>query len=235
LQIAVSDFVRDGLLEAGCEPTHCHTVLNGIDLNAWHPDRGRHAVRAELAVAPSTPVVVTVCRLFEEKGVKSLILALDKVRTQVPSATLVVVGADPDPGQRHVGELRELVGQLGLDDFVTFTGRRAVVEGLLAASDIFAMPSFEEPFGLVYAEAMAMKRPVVALDNGGTREVVVHGVNGLLSQPGDIDGLAANLALLIADPELRRRLGDAARRLVEQRFTTDRVAADVSAVYLLVA
>jgi glycosyltransferase involved in cell wall biosynthesis len=97
------------------------------------------------------------------------------------------------------------------------------------------MPSFEEPFGLVFAEAMAMELPVVALRNGGTLEVVAEGRTGLLSDPGDGDALAANLATLLDDPDLRRRMGAEGRRCVEDRFTIDRMAADTEDVYRSVA
>ena len=77
--------------------------------------------------------------------------------------------------------LREQARELGIEKNVIFTGPRSDIAELLAACDVFALPSFEEPFGLVFAEAMAMKRPVVALANGGTPEVVEHGKCGLLS------------------------------------------------------
>ena len=89
--------------------------------------------------------------------------------------------------------------------------QRSDIAELLAACDVFALPSFEEPFGLVFAEAMAMKRPVVALANGGTPEVVEHGKCGLLSPPGDIDALAANLIRLLDNPELRTQFGEHGR------------------------
>ena len=96
-------------------------------------------------------------------------------------------------------ELAALADELGVDDSVVFTGRRSDVARLMAAADVFAMPSLEEPFGLVYLEAMAMRLPVVALDSGGTPEVVEHGRSGLLSAPGDIDALAANIVELLSD------------------------------------
>jgi glycosyltransferase involved in cell wall biosynthesis len=83
----------------------------------------------------------------------------------------------------------------------------------------------------VFAEAMAMKRPVVALDNGGTPEVVRHGETGLLSRPGDIEALASNLSLLLADPSLRARMGDAGRRNVEARFTPAELARGIERIY----
>jgi glycosyltransferase involved in cell wall biosynthesis len=78
---------------------------------------------------------------------------------------------------------------------------------------------------------MAMKRPVVALDNGGTPEVVEHGKSGLLSPPGDAEALAANLLALVRDPALRARMGEYGRQQVEQRFSPGRMAEDVGRVY----
>ena len=105
----------------------------------------------------------------------------------------------------------------------------------MAAADVFAMPSTGEPFGLVFAEAMAMRLPVVGLDDGGTPEVVEHGRSGLLSRHGDIDGLAANLLTLIRNPALRAEMGEYGHRQVEIRFTTERAATEISQLYPLVA
>ena len=108
---------------------------------------------------------------------------------------------------------------------------RSDIAALMAACDVFSLPSFEEPFGLVFAEAMAMKRPVVALTNGGTPEVVEHGKCGLLSPPGDIDALAANLLTLLDDAALRAQFGEYGRSRVEQHFTPQRMASDFAALY----
>jgi glycosyltransferase involved in cell wall biosynthesis len=121
--------------------------------------------------------------------------------------------------------------ELGVAENVIFLGHRSDVARLMAAADIFTMPSLEEPFGLVFLEAMAMKLPVVALSSGGTPEVVVHGTTGLLSGPGDSVRLGEHLAALIRDPALRRRMGTAGRQRVELYFTTTRMAADSAMVY----
>jgi glycosyltransferase involved in cell wall biosynthesis len=78
---------------------------------------------------------------------------------------------------------------------------------------------------------MAMKRPVVALNNGGTPEVVDHGKTGLLAPPGDIPALAQHLLTLIRDPGLRARMGEQGRREVESRFSAQRMARDVEQLY----
>ncbi|MET0577432.1 MAG: glycosyltransferase family 4 protein, partial [Ilumatobacteraceae bacterium] len=118
---------------------------------------------------------------------------------------------------------------------VRFLGRRGDVGAVMAAADIFAMPSHEEPFGLVFLEAMAMERPVVALADGGTLEVVDHDRNGLLSSWKDADQLVANLSTLIADPARRAAMGECGRHHVIERFTVQRMAADVAALYRRIA
>ena len=102
-----------------------------------------------------------------------------------------------------------------------------------AACDVFALPSFEEPLGLVFLEASAMKKPVVALNNGGAPEVVEHGASGLLSAPGDQAALTNNLLTLLRAPGVRVRMGEYGRRQVEARFTPERLARDVEQLYAL--
>jgi glycosyltransferase involved in cell wall biosynthesis len=93
------------------------------------------------------------------------------------------------------------------------------------------MASFEEPFGLVFAEAMAMRRPVVSLDSGGAPEVVRHGETGLLSAPRDLPSMTANILTLLRDPALRATMGENGRRRVEAEFTPRRMASDAERLY----
>jgi glycosyltransferase involved in cell wall biosynthesis len=174
---------------------------------------------------------VSVARLFRWKGHFELLGALAQVKCKYPNVRLAVVGSDypDDSGTTQI--LKEHARELGIGENVVFTGQRSDVDLLLAACDVFSLPSFEEPFGLVFAEAMAMKRPVVALTNGGTPEVVEHGKCGLLSAPGDIDALAANLVQLLDDPALRTQFGEYGRSRVEQHFTPQRMASEFAALY----
>jgi L-malate glycosyltransferase len=233
--IAISQFVKHTLAASGHPGRTTHVVLNAIDLDRWEPDVGRDEARAELGIPDGAPVVVTVCRLFEAKGPEQLIRAIAIVRDELPDVRLVIVGDDGPEQGRYTSHLAEVAAGLGLTDQVLFLGRRSDVPRLMAAADVFAMPSFDEPFGLVYLEAMAMERPVVALTNGGTPEVVVDGVTGLLSEPGDMEALAGNLVRLLRDPSLRKQMGGHGRRRVEEHFTADRMAADAAQVYRLVA
>jgi glycosyltransferase involved in cell wall biosynthesis len=229
--IGVSKFVAESLVAGGYAPSRVHAVLNAIDPAAWDPSLDPSSGRRSLGVDPSAPLVVSVSRLFYWKGHTELIRALALVKRDFPTVRLAIVGADYPPGSGATAKLRETAAECGVADSVSFAGQRNDIDALLAASDVFALPSHEEPFGLVYAEAMAMKRPVVAVDKGGTPEVVEHGETGLLSPLGDVPALAANLARLLGDPSLRARMGEAGRRSVEDRFTPARLAADVESVY----
>jgi glycosyltransferase involved in cell wall biosynthesis len=233
--IAISDFVKGSLVSSGHERRTTHVVLNAIDVDDWQPGVGRDEIRRELGLPETAPVLVTVCRLFGAKGPEQLIRALAIVRQEQPDVRLLIVGDDGPMQGSYERQLADLVHELGLDDHVVFTGRRSDVPRLMAAADVYAMPSFDEPFGLVFLEAMAMQRPVVALDNGGTPEVVEHGRNGLLSAPGDVEAFAANVLVLLRDPELREQMGRFGRRRVEERFTIGRMAQDTASVYRLVA
>ena len=102
---------------------------------------------------------------------------------------------------------------------------------ILAASDLFTMPSFEEPFGVVFLEAMAMRKAVIAIDNGGTPEVVTHGKAGLLSPPWDVPRLADNISQLLRDPVLRRQMGEFGRSRVLEFFNPQRMARETGEVY----
>jgi glycosyltransferase involved in cell wall biosynthesis len=228
--IAISAFVGRTLSDGGLDPAKIHVVRNGIDVDRWHPETDGTAVRRELGAEATTPVLLTICRLFPEKGPGDAIEAVALVRDEFPDIRLLIVGTDVTGGW-FSAQLHQRVAELGLDANVAFLGRRGDVEELLAACDVFVMPSFEEPFGLVFCEAMAMCRPVLALADGGTVEVVEDGRTGLLSERGDHAALAANLRALLVDPERRMAMGAAGRDVVESRFTTRRMAAQVGDVY----
>jgi glycosyltransferase involved in cell wall biosynthesis len=231
--IGVSDFVARSLVQGGgYSPARTKSVLNAIDLPNWDYRTDPGSVRDELGIPRDAPLMICVARLFPAKGQAELIRALSQLHPELPKLRLMIVGQDYPPGTRYSDELRELARQLGVADNVLFTGLRSDVPRLMAASDLFAMASREEPFGLVYAEAMAMKRPVVALDNGGTPEVVEHGKSGLLAASGDTAALAANIRTLLQNPPLRQQMGEYGRQQVETRFSPGRLAEDVARVYL---
>lgn len=230
--ITVSDFVKQTLVDAGHDGRKIYPVLNGIDVDRWSEQRRTCSpgdVRRELGIPMEAATVITVCRLFPSKGPGDLIRALSELVEEAPEARLVIVGAEMQSGYR--AELERLSESLGIGARVIFTGWRSDVPRLMSAADIFAMPSIGEPLGLVYLEAMAMGLPVVALASGGVPEVVDPGVTGLLSEVGDLEGLAANLRALLRSRELRDSMGSRGRERVQQHFNSGRMARDLEVAY----
>lgn len=241
--VGVSEFVADSLVAMGYCRDKTHWVLNGLDLTRWNSqddgaldemgwsDHSDGEVRSEFGIASDVPVLACLSRLIPWKGHRELIRALAVVKRSVPDFRLLLVGSTMEGHEVYAEELRQLTQELELGESIIFAGYRRDVPRIMAASDIYAMPSFEEPFGMVYLEAMAMRKPVIALDNGGPREIVEHQKSGLLSKPEDIDHLAANIVELIGNPELCRKMGLYGRRRVEDYFTPQRMAQDMQLIY----
>ncbi|MFQ5695850.1 MAG: glycosyltransferase, partial [Terriglobia bacterium] len=150
------------------------------------------------------------------KGIEEVLLVLPRLRGQFPDVRYVVVGEGSDRPR-----LEQLARELGVADVTEFTGHLPPGELALryASCSVFVLPSTGEGFGIVFLEAMAHAKPVVAARSGGTPEVVVDGETGLLVEPGDGRALQAALTRLFADTDLRRQMGGTGRRRLEENFT----------------
>ncbi len=207
----VSDEVRRSL-GAGPWPTRGHaalpveTLYHGPEpVGSGEPDASDR-IRAELGVPRDAPLVGAVGNLKTHKGYGFLLEAAARVVRRIPDARFVVVGQGP-----LEAALRRQRDELGLQDHVTFTGYRADAPTLAGAFDVFVMSSLQEGLSIALLEAMARGRPVVVTRVGGLPEVVRDGVDGLLVPPRDVDAMADALLRLVRDPQLRARLGTAAR------------------------
>jgi glycogen(starch) synthase len=167
--------------------------------------------------------VLFVGRLERRKGVDVLLDAAAELLPDQPDVELVLVGKDTENteiGETYRAAFRRRFGDADWADRVTFAG--AVSDRELfqhyADCDVFVAPSRYESFGLVLTEAMAFGKPVIGARAGGMREVVDEGTTGLLAEPGDAESLAAELRKLITEPDLRERLGGAAREAFERQF-----------------
>jgi glycosyltransferase involved in cell wall biosynthesis len=232
---SISRFVTETIVATGTPRERVYTILNSVDPPKWDPGVDGSGIRREFAIPADAPLLVSVSRLFGQKGQRELLQALARVRHEVPGVRLLIVGADAGyvHGGSFTAELRVLAKELGVAECVVFTGQRSDIAQIMAASDVYTMPSLEEPFGLVFLEAMAMGKPVVAIDNGGTPEVVEHGRSGLLVPPMDITALARSIVKLLADPQLRTTMGAYGRARVLEYFNVQRMARDAAAAYEL--
>jgi glycosyltransferase involved in cell wall biosynthesis len=220
--VAVSEDTKRAYERQGY-PHRIEVVYNGVELDGTGPA----GLRAELGIPHDAPLVGEVGRLCDVKGQRELIEAL----TQVPDARAVLVGADLEHGGAYEADLERTAERLGVRDRVVFAGRRENAAALLAELDVFALPSWTEGLPLVVLEAMAQRRPVVATPVGGTPEVVVDGETGLLVPPRNPDALADALRRLLADADLRRRMGDAGYERVRTRFSADAMTSRMLEIY----
>jgi glycosyltransferase involved in cell wall biosynthesis len=230
---SISRFVTGTIVATGTPAERVHTVLNCVDASRWNPEARGDGIRREFGIPQDALVLASVSRLFAQKGQCELLRAFARVRSLVPNVWLLIVGADASQihGGSFTAELKALAHELGVADRVIFTGERSDIQEIMASCDVYTMPSSEEPFGLVYLEAMAMKKPVVSLDNGGTPEVVEHGQSGLLAPGGDLDALTTHIVTLLEDAQLRARMGDYGRRRVLEYFNAERMARDAGRAY----
>jgi len=211
------------------------TVPCGVDLDEFAP-ADRSAARRDLGLDESEFVVLQLGRMVPRKGVDNVIRAVAEMGERSVTRLLVVGGDAAPPGRMRSDEMQRLVDladACGIGDRVSFAGhrQRAELAAYYAACDVFVTTPWYEPFGITPLEAMASARPVIGSDVGGIRYSVVDGVTGFLVPPRDPAALADRLDHLRSDARLARAMGRAGARRVRTRFTWDRVAEDLEAVY----
>lgn len=186
-----------------------HRIPNGVDLGIYRPadPAERAAMRRGLGVAEDRVVAVCAGRLTVQKRVDLLLHAWAALsRRRHPPALLLILGDGP-----QAGELLTLARELGVTGGVGFPGAVAEVAPYLRAADLFVLSSRAEGMSNGLLEAMACGLPVVASDVGGSRDLLGQDEGGRLVPPGDADALTAALEMVAGDPDLRRKLGQAAR------------------------
>jgi sugar transferase (PEP-CTERM/EpsH1 system associated) len=220
--IAVSANVRDFCVShIGLPADKLVVIYNGVELPE-EPTSSRQEARAELGLPGDGPVVGTVSRLNPVKGVDFLIQAL----AQMDDVTLVIIGDGPERAALEV-----LAGDLGVAGRIHWAGHRRDVPHLLPALDVFVQPSLHEGLPNTVLEAMAAGLPVVATAVGGTPEVVVDGLTGVLVPPRDSSALAGAVAMLLSDQNLRHGMGQAGRERVAKHFAARRMIEQTERLY----
>jgi glycosyltransferase involved in cell wall biosynthesis len=224
--IAVSKLTADWALEIKeVSPERLRTIDNGVDLSRFRDDpAARKAVRGELGLADDAVLVGNVGRLCHAKWQGILIDALGPHLS--PKLQLAFVGIGDDEAA-----LKKQAAALPGARYIHFMGLRKDVPRVLAAFDVFCLPSRNEGLPLVIPEAMAMRLPVVSTYVGGIPLVVQEGQTGYLVQAGDVEALRKRLLELAADPALRRRLGEQGRESALARYAAERMADDYMQVY----
>jgi glycosyltransferase involved in cell wall biosynthesis len=225
--IAVSDQIRQTLVDAGVHENRIHTILNGIDPHIFHRDRTReNAIRAAMKIDPRVKVIGAIGRLEPQKRFDILLQAFARLRSARPELRLFIVG---EGGER--ANLQNIIDRLGLGNLCQLLGHRTDVVDLHHGFDLFVQSSDYEGTPNAILEAMAMETPVVATRAGGTAELIQDGVHGLLLTPGDSAQLADAMALALSEPIATAQRTAAARQRVELEFSFDQRLRAVEAIY----
>jgi len=219
---AISPAVKQRLIDGGVPAEKISVIWSSVDPAGLQVNVPREETRRALGFEDETPVALTLCSLVERKGIDVLLQAL----ALQPDIVLWIGGDGPERSA-----LEALAGELKLESRVRFLGRRADKADLLAACDLFVLPSRAEGLGVAALEAMALARPVVASAVGGLGEVVVDGETGLLVPPEDPQALSHALHELGGDSALRAQLGEAGAARAREHFLAERMVHDYEKLY----
>lgn len=227
--VAISEAVRESMIDRQeVPPARITVVLNGIspvDPSTLLPAA---TVRQNLGLSAATPLIVCMARLEREKNIETLIAAMPKVLAQVPDAQCVILG---DGARFDALHAQIIASGAKVSSNVRLLGFRSDALSILAAADIFVLPSLAEPFGLAIVEAMALGKPVIATRAGGPREIVTHGQTGLVVTPEDPAELSAALLTLLLDRPLRESMAAAGIVRFRNHFTAERMSRGMLTLY----
>ena len=228
--LTVSEKVRSYALNHDhLPPERVETLYNGVDLEALDAKAAEVDARLSLGLKTTSLVISTLANIRYVKGIDVLARAAARVCFACPDAVFLVVGGVLEPGAFR--KLQSLVDSLGIKDNFRFLGAMPNPYPVLAASDIFCLPSRTEGFSNALIEAMGSRLACVATRVGGNAEALTDGVNGFLVESEDADAMGNRLLRLLRDPNLRRGMGQAARQTVESHFSMSAMMARLTGIY----
>ena len=228
LIICVSEFIKQKLMDLGCEEKKLEVNYLGISEGRIAPNKEKDAEQIKL---------ICVAALREEKGHLYLLEAVKQAKNRFQDIRLYLVGdGEIKP------ELVQTAEELGLADHVKFLGWKSEHEvfELLAGADIYVQHSIrfksdrhwkEEALSISLVEAASMGLPLVATNIGGIPEVCIHGYNGLLSEERDVRSMAENIIYFIENPDARWHYGQMGRKLVSEKFDESQVLQQLESIY----
>jgi teichuronic acid biosynthesis glycosyltransferase TuaC len=216
--ICISDKVAERVVDGAGASASTRVIYNGVDTQMFSPSSTDCLSNTILSVGNLIPI----------KGHELLLRALGAVLPRYPHISCEIIGDGPER-QRLAG----LASDCEIADKVQFLGRqsREHVAEAMRRCVLFALPSRYEGLGCVYLEAMSAEKPVIACRGQGIDEIIRHGSNGWLIDPGNLHELIAGLSVLLQNLKLRQQLGEAGRRTIFQGFTSSHQAAQLMLLY----
>jgi glycosyltransferase involved in cell wall biosynthesis len=206
-------------------PAERLTVIhNGVDTALFSPEVDGTKVRREWGIEPDELLIGNVARLTRWKGQHELVHAFSMLKSDFPQARLVLVGSPVFDSDAYEQELKELTRRSGIEERVIFAGYRWDLPQVLAALDIFVHSSIEKDTSpLAVVSAMSAGKAIVSTNVGGVAELFDEG-EALLVRPSDAEGMASSLRILLSNPQLRSKMGQAARCKAERSLSLSQFA-----------
>ena len=208
------------------------TIMNGVDLKKFNPKTDKHNFLEKYHIPDDHQVVMMTSRICPGKGHETFLEAAQRVKQAQDKVFFVIVGDVPDENEiGRLARLKELCEELDLSSHVVFTGFIEDIPQALAACDLFILAAEAEPCGRVLFEAMAMGKPVIATNTGGTPEIVEDHQTGRLLPPGNPELLADAILNLLNQPEEAKAMGEKGRQRVTDHFSIEKHVRETEKIY----
>lgn len=226
--VAVSENLKNDISKyEKINPEKIKVVINGIDEEKFKKKVDKEKKMKEIGILnSSSPILGFVGRLSPEKGITYLIKAMKPLIKEFPNILLLIAGEG-----YLLKDLRKESSELDTEHNIRFLGPRSDIHEILGILDIFVLPSLREGLPLVLLEAAAAALPIVVSDVGGVRQVVNDGINGLIVEPQDVNGLYSAIRQLAINNKMRKEFGNKSLDLFENNFTIDKMMRKYDDIY----
>ena len=231
-KIVVSNAVKQRMIEKKIKDRNIVVIYNGVDLEEFDSQVEVDSTIIEKYEISSKHILIgMVGRIVPWKGYDDYILAAKEVTTVIPESRFMIVGSY-DESDSYITKLKKIILDLELKDKVIFIGYQYNIVPIYRSLSLLVLASWEEPLSRTCFEAMALRKPVIATNTGGTPEVIYDRINGLLVPPHNSNALANAIISILKDKELAKKLGLAGRKIVEQKFLISNHVRQVQDLYV---
>lgn len=225
--ITVSESITNDVIKYDkIDPSKILVIPNGVDTVKFAPREKSEKICKDLSIKEKDKIIGFVGRLVPAKGIEYLIEAASYLKKQYENLKVIITG----DGYLLDG-LRQKAEELGINDIIVFTGKRRDIPDILSCINIFVMPSIAEGLPNSLLEAMAMGKPVIATEAGGTPEIIKNEFNGLLVPPGNSKGIAEAIMILFENTLLAANISQKARDFIIENYGITAIARKWESLY----
>jgi glycosyltransferase involved in cell wall biosynthesis len=229
--IAISGHIKNVMISSGIEPSRITAIHTAVDLHYFSPRPKNENLMQEFGLAPDCPVIGSVARLSDRKGMPFLLDALKLLMDEGRRFSCLIVGGGGSSSEEKIALLKQKAASQELTPRLVFTGLRDDIPEILSLFDFFVLPSLDEGLGRSLVEAMAAGKPAVASRVGGIPVAVEDGKTGILVPPGDAQALAKALSFMLGNPEKSLEMGRRGRERAEKLFDEERMVDSICSLY----